>query len=152
MVDAVAMPERGVLVALDISRKAIGIAVCDPDRVLATPLKTLPRQRWADDLARLQALFDEHKAAGLVVGLPLNMDGSSGPAAQSRRDLAARIKAVEPALPVLMQDERLTTEAVADAFAEGRWRRPKAGTPVDHFAAAIILEDAMAAIARAHKL
>ena len=143
------MPRIGVLLALDISKKAIGIAVSDPQQLLATPLLTLYRRRWLDDLGKITTIARERKVVGLVIGYPLNMDGSAGPAAQARRDHAHAIAHSLPDMPILLQDERLTTQAVADAFAERRWPRPKGRDSVDHYAAAIILEDAMRAIAYA---
>lgn len=145
------MPEAGALLALDISRRRIGLAVCDPDRIVAAPLLTLENRKWADTLEAIADIVRTRSAVGLVVGYPLNMDGSAGPAAQSRRDKAHSLALAFPELPILLQDERLTTEAVEDGFAQGRWPRPKPRGPIDHYAAAIILEDAMSAIRQSRK-
>jgi putative Holliday junction resolvase len=91
----------------------------------------------------------EREAAGLVVGLPLNMDGSSKPEGEAARAFAANLTAALGGLPVYLQDERLTTFVVEDAIEEGRLPRPKRpGDPIDHYAAAVILEDCLAALAR----
>lgn len=96
----------------------------------------------AADVARLSALCAERRVAALVIGLPLNMDGSEGPAARTMRGWARHL-ADAVSLPVLLQDERLTSEAVRQAIEDGRLARPKPGAPLDHYAAAVILEDAL---------
>jgi putative Holliday junction resolvase len=143
------LDSRGSLLALDASKRRIGLAGTDPERRLVTPLLTFARGKWAQDVARLSAVISEREVVGLVVGLPLNMDGSEGPMAQAARSLARNLEAAF-GLPVLLQDERLTTFAVRDAIEEGRLSRPKRrDEPLDHYAAAVILEDALAALARA---
>jgi putative Holliday junction resolvase len=138
------LPAKGSLLALDISKRRIGLAGSDVERRLATPLSTFERSGLPKDLERLRRVLQERRPVGLVVGLPLNMDGSEGPMAQAaRREAAVLAKAL--GLPVLLQDERLTTFAVEDAIAEGRLPRPRKGQPVDHYAAAVILEDALRA-------
>ncbi|SNB67873.1 putative holliday junction resolvase [Arboricoccus pini] len=136
------LPQSGGLLAIDASKRRLGFAGTDPRRLLITPLSTMQRRRLQDDLEAIQARVVERAAVGIVLGLPLNMDGSEGPMAVTARYLGNRL-ALELALPVLMQDERLTSFAVEDAFAEGRWRRPKRDAPVDHYAAAVILADAL---------
>jgi len=145
------MPRIGPLLAIDLSKRRIGCAACDPDRLLATPLTSWRRTDWLADVARIRDIGGDRRVTGIVMGYPLNMDGSVGPAAQSRRDSATRLARALPAWPVMLQDERLTTAAVEEAFADGRWRRPKPPTALDHYAAAIILEDAIRAIAQAHR-
>ena len=93
------LPETGALLALDVSRRRIGVAGSDPTQTLVTPLITIRRKRFVDDVAILARLCAEREVVALVVGLPLNMDGSIGPAAQSRRDVAARLMS-DLALPV----------------------------------------------------
>ena len=137
----------GSLLALDASKRRIGLAGTDPGRRLVTPLVILARGAWAEDVARLARVVREREVAGLVVGLPLNMNGSAGPMAQAARALARNLDATL-GLPVLLQDERLTTFAVRDAIEEGRLPRPRRkGEPLDHYAAAVILEDALRALA-----
>jgi putative holliday junction resolvase len=139
------LPERGSLLGIDASKTRLGFAGTDPERRLVTPLLTWDRRDLERDLARLRRLIDERAAVGLVLGLPLNMDGGSGSMAQRARSFAGQlVRAL--ALPLLLQDERLTSFAVADAIAEGRVPRPKRGQPTDHYAAAVILEDALRAL------
>jgi putative Holliday junction resolvase len=140
-----ALPAKGSLLALDLSKRRIGLAGTDAERRLATPLSTFERAGQARDMERLQRAVKERQAVGLIVGLPLNMDGSEGPMAETARREARKLgKAL--GLPVLLQDERLTTFAVEDAIEEGRLPRPKKGQPIDHYAAAVILEDALRAM------
>lgn len=142
---AALLPPAGSLLALDLSRRRIGIAGTDAGRHLVTPLRTLERRGMAADMASLEVLCRERDVAGLVIGLPLNMDGSEGPAARTMRGWARHL-AAGLGLPVLLQDERLTTEAVRQAIDDGRLARPKPGQPLDHYAAAVILEDALHAL------
>jgi putative holliday junction resolvase len=142
---AALLPPRGSLLALDLSKRRIGVAGSDHERRLVTPVATLARAGGAKDGARLASLARQREAVGLVVGLPLNMDGSEGPMARAARaDALAFARALR--LPALMQDERLSTFAVEDAIAEGRLPRPRKGQPVDHYAAMVILEDALRAL------
>ena len=139
------LPAKGSLLALDLSKRRMGLAGSDHERRLATPIATYERRDAARDLARLAAAVRERRAVGLVLGLPINMDGSEGPMAQAMRAEAAGLAAAL-ALPVLLQDERLSTFAVEEAIAEGRLPRPRKGQPVDHYAAMVILEDALRAL------
>lgn len=141
---AAGLPATGSLLALDVSKRRIGLAGTDPDRRLVTALLTFERKGLAADTARLEAVVRERGVVALVLGLPLNMDGSVGPRARSARDTAQNL-ATALDLPCFLQDERLTTEAVRDAIAEGRLARPKPGAAIDHYAAAVILEDALRA-------
>ena len=141
------LPLRGSLLALDASKRRIGLAGTDPERRLVTPLSTFARRTWAEDVARVARVIEEREVAGLVVGLPFNMDGSAGPMAQAARALARNLDAAF-GRPVLLQDERLTSFAVRDAIEEGRLPRPRRkDEPLDHYAAAVILEDALRALA-----
>jgi putative Holliday junction resolvase len=140
------LPPSGSLLALDPGKRRLGLAGTDPGRSLVTPLHTILRKSWPEDLARLRATVREREVVGLVVGLPLNMDGSRGPRADAAYSLA-RILAERLDLPVHLHDERLTSFAVEDAIAEGRLQRPRQrGAPLDHFAAAVILEDCLRAL------
>ncbi|MEK0084542.1 Holliday junction resolvase RuvX [Benzoatithermus flavus] len=141
-----ALPTRGSLLALDLSKRRIGLAGTDPERRLVTPLRTFERADRARDIERLRQVIRERQVVGLVLGLPLNMDGSEGPMAEAARREARRFVAALN-LPLLLQDERLTTFAVEDAIEEGRLPRPRKGQPIDHYAAAVILEDALRAMA-----
>jgi len=140
------LPSQGSLLGLDASRRRLGLAGTDLSRRLVTPLFTISRGRWPDDLAKLRRVIEERTVVGLVLGWPLNMDGSEGPACAAARQLADQLEAAF-ALPILLQDERLTSFAVEQAIAEGRLPPPKKGQPLDHYAAAVILEDALRALA-----
>jgi putative Holliday junction resolvase len=138
----------GRLMALDVGTKTIGIATSDLRRTLATPLLVLRRSKLAADLARLAELATTHEAKALVIGLPLNMDGSEGPRCQSVRQFAANIAAhaapALAALPIVLQDERLSTAAVTRGMIEHYdMSRAKRAERVDAAAAAWILESAL---------
>ena len=139
------LPARGSLLALDLSKRRMGIAGTDHERRLATPIVTLGRAGPIKDGERLARLIRERQAVGLVIGLPINMDGSEGPMAKAMRAEAAAL-ARSLGLPTLLQDERLSTFAVEDAIVEGRLPRPRRGQPIDHYAAMVILEDALRAL------
>ncbi len=140
---------EGRLMALDVGSKTIGVATSDVTRMLATPLTTLKRARLAADLAALAELAAKYEVKALAIGLPLNMDGSEGPRCQSVRQFAANIAnhgaSALAALPVVFQDERLSTAAVTrgmiDDYDMSRARRAER---VDAAAAAWILEIALA--------
>jgi putative Holliday junction resolvase len=139
----------GRLMALDVGSKTIGIATSDALRVLATPLITLRRTRLAADLARLAELARKNEIKALVIGLPLNMDGSEGPRCQSVRQFAANIARHGPSvladLPMVLQDERLSTAAVTRQMIEDYdMSRAKRAQRIDAGAAAWILESALA--------
>src|SRR3979409_1973149 len=105
------LPIRGALIGLDLGTKTIGVASSDPDRRLATGVETIARTRFSSGAAPLLALAPEPKAAGFVLGLPINMDGSEGPRAQSTRAFARNLARLTP-LPIGLWDERLSTAAV----------------------------------------
>ena len=143
---AAALPPRGSLLALDASKRRIGLAGTDPGRRLVTPLVTLARgPHWADDAARLARVVREREVVGLVVGLPLNMDGSDSPRTQSVRAFARNLAPVE--LPILLWDERWSTQAVERAMIEADVSRAKRAEKVDALAAAHILQGAIDALA-----
>src|SRR4029077_18194959 len=108
---AVHLPARGALIGLDLGTKTIGVATSDPDRRLATAVETIARTAFATDAARLLALATERRAVGFVLGLPINMDGSEGPRAQSTRAFARNLARLTQ-LPIALWDERLSTAAV----------------------------------------
>jgi len=144
-----ALVPAGRLMALDIGSKTIGIATTDALRMLATPVTTLRRGKLAADLAALAAFVGRHEIKALVIGLPLNMDGSEGPRCQSVRQFATNIARHAPAhlaaLPVVFQDERLSTAAVTRSMIEDYdMSRAKRAERVDAAAAAWILESALA--------
>lgn len=138
----------GRLMALDVGTKTIGLATSDLRRTLATPLTLLRRSKLAADLATLADLARKHEVKALVVGLPLNMDGTEGPRCQSTRQFVANIAAHGPpalaALPVVLQDERLSTAAVTRGMIDDYdMSRAKRAERVDAAAAAWILESAL---------
>ena len=143
------LPHEGRLMALDVGTKTIGVATSDVLRSLATPLTTLKRTKLAADLAALAELARKHEAKALVIGLPLNMDGTEGPRCQSVRQFATNIANHGPAalaaLPVVFQDERLSTAAVTRGMIDDYdMSRAKRAERVDAAAAAWILESALA--------
>ncbi len=112
LVEAAAhLPERGSLIGLDLGTKTIGVASSDPDRRLATGVETIARTNFTVDADRLLALAGERAAVGFVLGLPINMDGTEGPRAQSTRAFARNLAKLTP-LPIALWDERLSTAAV----------------------------------------
>jgi putative Holliday junction resolvase len=143
------LPPEGRLMAFDVGSKTVGVATSDVLRSLATPLLTLRRSKLAVDLAALADLAAKHAAKALVIGLPLNMDGTEGPRCQSVRQFAANLERHGPpalaSLPVLFQDERLSTAAVTRGMIEDYdMSRAKRAERVDAAAAAWILESALA--------
>ena len=130
------------LLGLDLGEKTIGLALSDALLTVATPLKTLKRRRFKTDAAELEALIKEHGVGGIIVGLPLNMDGSEGPAAQSARAFARNFAQVSDC-PVAFMDERLSTAAVTRTLLEADASRKRRGEVVDKMAAAYILQGAL---------
>lgn len=136
---AEALPPRGALLGVDPGAKRIGLAVCDPDRLIASPLETVVRTKTREDLARLLAAYDGRGCVGCVVGLPLNMDGTAGPAAQSARAFARNLLAARD-LPLLLWDERLSTAAVTRQLIAADASRARRAEVVDKLAAAYMLQ------------
>ena len=141
-------PERPGLVALDVSKRALGVAGADASWRLATPLVTIRRKGWAHDVAALRRVLTERGARALVIGWPLNMDGSEGPRCQSVRQFAEALDA-ELGLPMLLWDERLTTFAADQAAEEAGLRGHKRAAARDALAAAVILQDMLEVLAQA---
>ena len=134
----VASPQR--LLGLDLGSKTIGLALSDITWRIASPLETIRRRKFAIDVERLFALVDEHDVGGLVLGLPFNMDGSEGPRCQSTRAFADNMLALRN-LPVIFQDERLSTAAVQRMLVEEMdSTRKRRAEVVDKLAAAYILQ------------
>ncbi|MEM7767248.1 MAG: Holliday junction resolvase RuvX [Pseudomonadota bacterium] len=141
--DLVDLPPTGVLLALDPGARTIGVAACDAGRLIASPVETIARgRRLAPALERLLALIDARAAVGLVMGLPLNMDGSEGPSSQAARALAHNILKARN-LPIAFQDERLTTAQAERDMIQSDMRRDKRAALIDASAAAIILQTAI---------
>jgi putative Holliday junction resolvase len=142
------LPPRGALVGLDLGTKTIGVAVSDPDRRLATPVTTVLRQSFNADAERLLALAGERQAVGFVLGLPINMDGTEGPRAQSTRAFARNFARLTE-LPIALWDERLSTAAVERALIEADASRARRKAVIDQHAAAYILQGALDRLVRA---
>ncbi|MDA9424132.1 MULTISPECIES: Holliday junction resolvase RuvX [Bradyrhizobium] len=139
---AIHWPARGALVGLDLGTKTIGVAVSDPDRRLATGVETISRKAFKQDAARLLAIAAERKVVGLVLGLPINMDGSEGPRAQSTRAFARNLAGLT-ALPIGLWDERLSTAAVERELIGMDVSRAKRAEVIDEHAAIFILQGAL---------
>ena len=148
LADAVAvLPPRGVLIGLDLGSKTIGVAASDPDRRVAAPVETISRQRFNIDARRILDLAAERRAAGLVLGLPINMDGSEGPRAQATRAFARNLARLTE-LPIALWDERLSTAAVERALIAADASRAKRKNVIDQHAAAYILQGALDRLSR----
>src|SRR6266702_527254 len=131
-------PERGALVGLDLGTKTIGVAVSNADRRLATGVETIQRKAFKADAARLLAIAGERNAVGFVLGLPINMDGSEGPRAQSTRAFARNLAGLT-ALPIGLWDERLSTAAVERELIGMDVSRAKRAEVIDEHAPVFIL-------------
>ena len=140
-------PERGALIGLDLGTKTIGVAVSDPDRRLATGVTTIARTAFKADATTLLALAAERRAVGIVLGLPINMDGTEGPRAQSTRAFARNLSRLT-ALPIGLWDERLSTAAVERGLIEADMSRARRAEVIDQHAAAFILQGALDRLAR----
>ena len=134
-----ALAPGGRLFGLDIGSKTIGIAVSDSALTVASPLTVLPRVKFAADMTKLKALIAERKVGGLVIGLPIGLDGREGPRSQSVRQFAANLLA-RLDLPLAFWDERLSTAAVTRAMLDADLSRRRRGEIVDQLAAAYILQ------------
>jgi putative Holliday junction resolvase len=145
---AAALPPRGSLIGLDLGDKTIGVASCDPDRRLATGVETVMRSKFTADAQRLLALAAERHAAGFVLGLPINMNGSEGPRAQATRAFARNLAKLTE-LPIALWDERLSTAAVERELIAADVSRAKRAAVIDQHAAAFILQGALDRLRRA---
>lgn len=136
------LPGEGPLLGLDPGTKTIGVAVSDPLRTIATGLGTVVRRKFTADAAALFAYYDDRACVGLVVGMPVNMDGSPGPRAQSVRAFARNLENVR-SVPLAYWDERLSTAAAERALLAADTSRAKRAEVVDALAAAFILQGAL---------
>src|SRR5215813_934534 len=135
------------LMGLDVGTKTIGLALSDTRRIIATPLETIRRRRFREDVARLFGLLDTHEVGGLVIGLPLTLAGADGPRTQSVRQFARNLVALRD-LPVAFWDERLSTAAVSREMIAADLTRKRRGEIVDRVAAAYILQGCLDYLAR----
>lgn len=127
------------LLGLDVGTKTIGMALSDTTLAIATPLDTIRRTRFRDDVQRLRAAIEEHGAGGIVVGLPLALDGSDSPRTQSVRQFAKNLAGLTD-LPIVFWDERLSTAAVERGMIEADLSRRRRAQLIDKAAAAYILQ------------
>jgi putative Holliday junction resolvase len=135
----------GAVLGLDPGAKRIGVSVSDATRTIASPLATIHRTRFAKDARRIFELYRSRSCVGLVVGLPLNMDGTQGSAAQSAQAFARNLLSVRET-PLLLWDERLSTSAVTRTLIEADASRARRGQVVDKLAAAYMLQGALDAM------
>jgi putative Holliday junction resolvase len=142
---AEALPNGGKLAGLDVGTRTTGVAICDAGWHFAGPAETIRRTKFTHDLQALAAFVDREHVVGLVVGLPLSMDGSDSPRTQSVRAFARNIETL--GLPILLWDERWSTQAVERAMIDADVSRAKRAEKVDALAAAHILQGAIDALA-----
>jgi putative Holliday junction resolvase len=142
---AAALPNGGKLAGLDVGTKTVGIATCDAQWTFAGPLQTIKRSKFTADFAKLREIVAREQIVGIVVALPLNMDGTDSPRTQSTRAFARNIEPL--GLPILLWDERWSTQAVERAMIEADVSRAKRAEKVDALAAAHILQGAIDALA-----
>lgn len=140
--------EKGRLIGCDLGEKTFGLALSDIQCLIATPLKTLPRTQWKADAPSLLHIIDTYAVKGLVVGFPLNMNGSEGPRCQSTRQFITNLLALKE-IPICLWDERLSTVAVTRTLLEANVSRDKRGKVVDKMAASYILQGCLDALKKA---
>lgn len=144
---AQALPSRGPLIGLDLGTKTIGVAISDVTRMIATPLETIRRVKFTPDCERLQAIMTDRAVVGVVLGLPLNMDDSEGPRAQSTRAFAREFaRRIET--PIVFWDERLSTEWAHEHLAAQNFDAAARAKIVDRVAASHILQGVLDALSR----
>jgi putative pre-16S rRNA nuclease len=142
---AAALSNGGKLLGLDVGTKTIGVAICDAGWHFAGPSQTIRRTKFTQDLANLRQIVEKEQVLGLVVGLPLGMDGTDSPRTQSVRAFARNLAPLD--LPILLWDERWSTQAVERAMIDADVSRAKRAEKVDALAAAHILQGAIDALA-----
>jgi putative Holliday junction resolvase len=142
-----ALPRNQRLLGLDVGDKTIGLALSDPGLSVASPISTIKRTKFTADATALLKLAAERGVGGLVIGLPLNMDGSEGPRCQSVRQFAANLLKLKD-LPILFWDERLSTMAVEREMIAHDLTRAKRDKVVDQAAAAFILQGLLDSLSR----
>lgn len=147
--DAIAaLPSQVPVLGLDLGTKTIGVAVSDITRQIASPIATIARKKFTEDARLLLALAQERKVGLIVLGLPLNMDGSEGPRVQSTRAFARNLEKLTP-IPITYWDERLSTAAVERMLIGADASRARRAEVVDKLAAAYILQAALDTLKRA---
>ena len=136
---AATLPDYGAIAGLDLGTTTIGVALSDLMRGVATPIETIRRKKFGVDAAALLKLTTEREVKGLVLGMPLNMDGSEGPRAQATRAFARNLEKLT-SLPITFWDERLSTVAAERAMLEADLSRKRRAELIDHVAAGFILQ------------
>ena len=136
---AACLPAYAPLAGLDLGTKTIGVAVSDAGHMIATPLSTIKRKKFGVDAAALLDIIAKRQIAGIVLGLPRNMDGSEGPRAQATRAFARNLTGLTD-LPITFWDERLSTVAAERALLEADTSRKRRAEVIDHVAAGVILQ------------
>jgi len=136
------LPAKARLIGLDLGTKTIGLAISDVERRLASPLRTLPRGAFQRDADALSSIFAEFEVAGVILGLPLDLEGRDGPRAQSTRAFARNLS-VRTFLPIAYWDERFSTAAVTRSLIANDVSRARRAQVVDKMAAAYILQGAL---------
>jgi putative Holliday junction resolvase len=139
-----ALPDRGRLAGLDVGTKTIGVGICDAGWTIASPAETIQRTKFTVDTAKMRALFTAQSIRGVIVGLPLNLDGTDSPRTQSVRAFARNLDAL--GLPILLWDERWSTQAVTRTLLAADASRARRAELVDKLAAAYILQGAIDAM------
>jgi putative Holliday junction resolvase len=138
----VGLPQKAAILGLDLGTKTIGVAVSDVTRTIASPVETIARSKFTADAERLLAIAGMKQAALILLGLPLNMDGTEGPRCQSTRAFARNLVKLT-ALPISFWDERLSTAAVERMLIEGDTSRARRSELIDKLAAVYILQSAL---------
>lgn len=136
------LPRGQRLIGIDAGTKTMGLALSDVNRGIASPLETIKKVKFKEDAARLLELCAEHRIVGLVLGLPINLDGSEGPRAQSTRALARNLNKLS-VLPILLWDERLTTAEAERMLIAADQTRKRRAEVIDKLAATIILQNVL---------
>ncbi len=137
-----ALPQNRAIAGLDLGDKTIGVALSDLRRQVATPIEVIRREKFTIDAGKLLALLDARGASGIVLGLPLNMDGSVGPRVQATQAFARNLEKLT-ALPICYWDERLSTVAAERALLEADTSRKRRKEVIDQVAAGYILQGAL---------
>lgn len=136
---ATSLPKTGRLLGLDVGEKTIGLALSDGSRTIATPHEIIERTKFAKDTEKLKAIIEKQGVAGLVIGYPVNMDGSHGPRTQSTRTFVSNLqKTID--LPMLLWDERMSTMAVERMMIDADMSRTRRAELVDKLAASYMLQ------------
>lgn len=136
------LPPQGRLIGIDAGTKTLGLALSDVTRMIASPLETIQRKKFSIDAARLVELTREHHVGGYVVGFPANLDGTEGPRAQGTRAFARNLNKLTHT-PILLWDERLTTQLAERMLIDAHQSRKRRAEVIDKLAATLILQSAL---------